>query len=141
MLITRLGHFSYCISGVSFLSVVMARIFAPRILVQQDKKPTLTDSLAPALESWYKNYSLLYEQSLLERWTSGYILPWPQSSLISGLGGLDSRLSGLDSRIALHRGLGGLSRIGGLGPGFQNRYSALQRVEQNNRNLSSKWVC
>ena len=114
----------------------MARIFAPRIVFQHDRKPTnhslsltprdliTTNERAVLTDPWYSYYSLMYERTLLEQWCAGYTLPWQA--------GLHSRLSGLTS--SLH------SRLSGLTTGVHNRLSAIHRADRRRGNTHGKWV-
>ena len=153
--------FSHNISlVVVFCSVshFMARIFAPRIVFQHDRKPTnqnlwitprdlvMSNQCTLITDPWYNYYSLLYEKNLLEQWSAGLTLPWqvgPHTKLsgfngssparFSGLGGsLSSRFSGLTG--SLH------GRFSGLIPGIQSRFSAKHRGDRRRGEAHGKWV-
>ncbi|KAL5261964.1 hypothetical protein ACHWQZ_G007612 [Mnemiopsis leidyi] len=135
----------------------MARIFAPRIVFQHDRKPTnqnlwitprdlvMSNQCTLITDPWYNYYSLLYEKNLLEQWSAGLTLPWqvgPHTKLsgfngssparFSGLGGsLSSRFSGLTG--SLH------GRFSGLIPGIQSRFSAKHRGDRRRGEAHGKW--
>ena len=130
----------------------MARIFAPRIVFQHDRKPTnhslgltpcdllLSNQGALLTDPWYNYYSLLYEKTLLEQWSAGLTLPWqagPHTTLSGFSGNIPGRFSGLAGRISgLTGGLQG--RFSGIIPGLQSRFK--HRVDRRRGTAHGKWV-